>query len=82
MKIKKYWLNDDIYIYVIHDNDQKAAFPTKADVYIGRKGYGNLNFVFGLFDDQNYPKNMRKFIFELHNDGYFNGFIDELMDQD
>lgn len=80
MGIRKYWLDDEIYVYAIDDNDQKQQHPTKTDYYIGRSHYGVLHFSFGLMDDKNYPKDEKVFIENLYNNGYFDDLIADLKD--
>lgn len=78
MNIRKYWLDAEIYIYAIDDDDQRTAHPTKTDYYIARNRFGEFRHVFGLFDDSNYPENEAEFIDTLHTNGYFDADIEEL----
>ena len=78
MNIRKYWLDAEIYIYAIDDDDQRIDTPTKTDFYIGRKGYAALTFSFGIPNDENYPKDEKQFIENLYQNGYFDYDIAEL----
>ena len=51
MKIKKFWLNEEYYAYVISDNDQRVNYPSTVDVLIGRKGFGDLMYAYGTTQD-------------------------------
>lgn len=77
MNIRKYWLDAELYIYAIGDSDSE----TKTDYFIGRDGFGKLIHVFGLLDDENYPKDEEEFLKDLYNAGYFtNDFETEFSD--
>ena len=72
MNIRKYWLDAEFYIYAIDDNESTA----KTDYYICREGFGKLIHVFGLPDDENYPKDEEAFLKDLYNVGYFDTDIE------
>lgn len=78
MDIRKYWLDDEIYVYAIDDNDQKTACPTRTDYYLGRKGYGTLLYATGLLNNDDYPEDEKDFIDGLYESGYFDAEITEL----
>lgn len=76
MNIRKYWLNDEIFIYAISDNDQRLDYPTATDYYIGRRKFGTLEYVFG---EEEVDQNEEESIETLYENGYFDGLIKELM---
>ena len=78
MNIRKYWLNDDIFVYAIDDNDQREEYPTKTGYYLGRKGFGVIISWCELPDEDNYPADEKEFITASYTCGNFNGLIDEL----
>ena len=76
MKIRKVWLDEEYYAYVISDNDQRVDCPTTVDVLIGRKGFGDLVYAYGTTQD--FSKITEKAILSLHSVGYFDAEIERL----
>lgn len=76
MKIRKVWLDDEYYAFVISDNDQRCESPTSADIWIGRKGFGDLVYAYGTTQD--YSEITEKAIHSLHSVGYFDAEIERL----
>ena len=79
MNARKYWINEEIYVFAIDDTDQRKEYPTKTDYYIGRKEYGDLIHTHGLADDTNYPEDEEKYISGLVENGFYKEQIEELM---
>ena len=76
MKIRKVWLDEEYYSYVISDNDQRVDCPTTVDVLIGRKGFGDLVYAYGTTQD--FSEITEKSILSLHSVGYFDAEIERL----
>jgi hypothetical protein len=76
MKIRKVWLDEEYYAFVISDNDQRCESPTSADIWIGRKGFGDLVYAYGTTQD--FSEITEKAILSLHSVGYFDSEIESL----
>lgn len=69
MRIKKFWLDEEYYAFVISDSDQRVDYPTTIDVLIGRKGFGDLHYSYGTTQD--FSEITEDEIYCLYCNGYF-----------
>lgn len=76
MKLRKYWMNEEIFIYAVEDDDQHQKYPTAVCYYVGRKFYGTLVYAFGL-DER--VENEQEWLEDQFYDGRFSEEVETLM---
>lgn len=76
MTISKHWLNDELFVYAIQDEDLREPLPAAVDLYVGRKFYGEKVYIMGL---PTVPEDLDEYIEELDNKGVFDEASEHLM---